>query len=241
MPSSPDCSVVNLGLVDYQDAWDLQASLAGQVADGTRCSVLLLLQHPHVYTIGRRGRRDEILLDEAGLQRLGVAVHEVDRGGQTSYHGPGQLVAYPVLDLRGWGGPVKYVRTLERAMIATLGDFGVQAETVEGVTGVWADGRKIGAIGVKISRGVCWHGLSLNVSVYLSYYDHIVPCGMPDLGVTSMEAILGHAPDVEAVGYSLSYHLGVELGFRMAASDETIESLMPSLSQKSPLPVAGEG
>ena len=154
---------------------------------------------------------------------------------------PGQLVAYPVLDLREWGGPVKYVRALERAMIATLGDFGVQAETVEGVTGVWADGRKIGAIGVKISRGVCWHGLSLNVNVYLSYYDHIVPCGMPDLGVTSMEAILGHAPDIEAVGYSLSYHLGVELGFRMAASDETIESLMPSLSQKSPLPVAGEG
>ena len=111
-------------------------------------------------------------------------------------------------------------------LIATLGDFGVQAETVEGVTGVWADGRKIGAIGVKISRGVCWHGLSLNVSADLSYYDHIVPCGMPDLGVTSMEAILGHAPDVEAVGYSLSYHLGAELGFRMAASDETIEELL---------------
>ena len=226
MRSSPDCFVVNLGLVDYQDAWDLQASLASQVADGTRRSVLLLLQHPHVYTIGRRGRSDEILLDEPELQRLGVAVHEVDRGGQTSYHGPGQLVAYPVLDLRGWGGPVKYVRALERAILATLGDFGVQAETVEGVTGVWADGRKIGAIGVKISRGVCWHGLSLNVSADLSYYDHIVPCGMPDLGVTSMEAILGHAPDVEAVGYSLSYHLGAELGFRMAASDETIEELL---------------
>ena len=236
MAASPECSVANLGLVEYLEAWELQASLAREVADGTRCSVLLLLQHPHIYTIGRRGRRDEILLDDAALQRLGVAVHEVDRGGQTSYHGPGQLVAYPVLDLRGWGGPVKYVRALERAMMATLADFGVQGETVEGITGVWAEGKKIGAIGVKISRGVCWHGLSLNVSPDLSYYDHIVPCGMPDLGVTSMEDILGHSLDVEGVGYSLAYHLGVELGFRMTASDE----ILPSCCEEIPLPVAAE-
>ena len=237
MPPSPDCSVVNLGLMDYLEAWDLQASLARQVADGTRCSVLLLLQHPHVYTIGRRGSRDEILLDESALQRLGAPVHEVDRGGQVAYHGPGQLVAYPVLDLRGWGGPVKYVRALERSIISTLGDFGVQAQTLEGVTGVWADGLKIGAIGVKISRGVCWHGLSVNVSADLSYYDHIVPCGIPDLGVTSMEAILGDVPDIEAVAYSLSYRLGAELGFRMIASDETVEELLAG----SPRPAVRSG
>ena len=226
----PECHIIRLGTVEYLRTWELQRSLVRQVADGARPNALLLLEHPHVYTIGRRGSRDHVLLDDRRLAELGVSLHEADRGGQVTYHGPGQLVAYPILDLRGWGGPVKYVRALEQVMIAALADFGVGAKSVEGVTGVWVDdektsleqSRKIGAIGVKISRGVCYHGFAVNVNTDLSYFSHILPCGF-DGKVTSVEAILGSEVDMDLVAYSLVYHFGKEMGFRMVEAELSID------------------
>lgn len=222
------CHVHHLGLIDYLDAWELQRSLASQVHDETRANTLLLMEHPSVYTMGRRGTRDQILLDDAALSNLGIALHDVDRGGQVTYHGPGQLVAYPVVDLRDWGGPLKYVRTLEQVIIGTLRDFGIEAELIEGITGVWVEGRKIAAIGVKISRGVAYHGFAINVSTDLSMFDHIVPCGIPDRGVTSVERVLGRPVNLELVDYSVVYRFGAEMGFRMADSELPLEALAGS-------------
>ena len=150
---------------------------------------LLLLEHAHVYTLGRRGALDDILAPDDRLSSLGVEVHHVDRGGQVTYHGPGQLVGYPVVDLRRLRmRPLEYVRSLERLLMETLSDFGIAAEAEGHPTGVWTGGAKIAAIGVRVSRGVTTHGFALNVSPDLGYFDHIVPCGIEDCRVTSMES-----------------------------------------------------
>ena len=142
---------------------------------------------------------------------------------------PGQLVAYPIINLREWSsGPLQYVRTLERVIVETMSDFGIDAHTEQGLTGVWTEGGKIAAIGVKISRGVAFHGLSINVNTDLFWYRHIVPCGITDRPVTSMSAELAEAVDIEAVRYSLVYHFGQSMGLRMV--DETA-ALAVSASQ----------
>jgi lipoate-protein ligase B len=192
-----------------------------------QANALLLLEHPPVYTRGRLGRSDQILLAPDELAQRGIRVVETDRGGQVTYHGPGQLVAYPVVDLRGWGGPLKYVRTLEQIIIETLADFEISAGTVEKLTGVWVGDAKIAAIGVKISRGVAYHGFALNVNTDLSYFDHIVPCGICDRTATSMAQLLGARVDVEMVQYSLVYHFGQGMGFRMVESDAVLDTATP--------------
>ena len=220
------CRVVNLGLVDYLQAWDLQKALAQKVADGDEPDTLLMLQHPHVYTIGRRGSRDDVLLGDEGLGRLGASVYEVDRGGEATYHGPGQLVAYPIVNIRPMGGPLKFVRALEQTMIRTLADYDIDAATREGCTGVWAGDDKIGAIGLKVSRGIASHGLSLNVDPDLSYYEHVIPCGSREITVTSMARLLGHPVDVETVAYTLQYHFARLLGLKVVEAEaETALSL----------------
>ena len=230
MPTPPKCQVVKLGLLEYLTAWELQKSLAWKVHQGTQPNTLLLLEHFPVYTIGRRGTRDQILLDDRRLSEEGISLHETDRGGQATFHGPGQLVAYPVLDLRNWGGPVKYVRTLEQVIIKTLADFGINAGLIEGLTGVWVEGEKAGlkrsqkiaAIGVKISRGVSYHGLALNVNTDLSRFDHIVPCGITDRAVASMQNAIGRPVDTDVVAYGLVYHFGREMGFHMVEVDSLL-------------------
>jgi lipoate-protein ligase B len=202
-----------MGLVEYSRAWDYQKALMDKVRAGQVPGTLILLEHPHVYTLGRRGRESDVLADEVALERLGVAIHHVDRGGEATYHGPGQLVAYPILDLRGWGGgPVKYVRGLEDVLIRTLGDFGISAHRQEGLPGVWAGDGKIAFVGVRISGGVTCHGISLNVNADLSFYDHIVPCGMPRLTVTSVERLPGKPVDMEAVKRAFVSHFGRVMG-----------------------------
>ena len=168
---------------------------------------------------GRLGRLDHLLLGPAELAARGIGFHETDRGGQVTYHGPGQLVAYPVVDLRQWGGPLKYVRTLERVIIATLNDFGIRAEVVEGLTGVWAVGAKVAAIGVKISRGVAtpW-------PFYQRQHRSLVlrphrPVRHRRPPVTSMAQLLGQPVDMEEVQYSLIYHFGRGMGFKMEETD----------------------
>ena len=213
-----ECTVVWLGRVDYQEAWDLQRALANARVAGTIGDVLLLLEHPHVYTVGRRGQRSDILLDEAGLAHVGATVHHVDRGGEVTYHGPGQLVGYPIIDLRQWGdGPLRYVRTLERVLIDALSEFRIPARRSEGLTGVWVAEEKMAAIGVKVSRGVTTHGFALNVDPDLSYYRHIVPCGIVNRGVTSMARLLGRPLAVSAVWPHVVEQFGRHFGFSMVS------------------------
>ncbi len=219
MPTPSPCQIIRLGTVEYHRAWELQVELAAKVHDGAQPNTLLLLEHSPVYTKGRLSKPEHILLSDEELRQKGIGVYEADRGGQVTFHGPGQLVAYPVVDLREWGGPVKYVRTLERIIVDSLADFKITAETIDGITGVWVDGAKIAAIGVKISRGVAYHGFAINVTTDLSYYSHIVPCGIADRPVTSMAKVLGEDVDMGMAQYSLAYQFGKGMGFRMVEAE----------------------
>ena len=221
MMPPPICRTVNWGTIDYRQAWDLQVELSQAVHDGKQPNTLLLLEHPHVYTQGRLSQQEHLLLSKNQLDERGIDLVETDRGGQITYHGPGQLVAYPVVNLRDWGGPLRYVRTLEQIIIESLSSFGIAAGLVEGLTGVWVGGQKISAIGVKISRGVAHHGFSINVNNDLSYFDHIVPCGITDRRVTSMQQIVGDVIDPAAVRYSVAYHFGQGMGFTMVEKPDT--------------------
>ena len=219
MPTPSPCQIIRLGTVEYHRAWELQVELAAKVHDGAQPNTLLLLEHSPVYTKGRLSKPEHILLSDEELRQKGIGVYEADRGGQVTFHGPGQLVAYPVVDLREWGGPVKYVRTLERIIVDSLADFKITAETIDGITGVWVGGAKIAAIGVKISRGVAYHGFAINVTTDLSYYSHIVPCGIADRPVTSMAKVLGEDVDMGMAQYSLAYQFGKGMGFRMVEAE----------------------
>ena len=215
MPPSNTCRATWLGTVDYLEARELQLALLEKVHAGAEPNTMLLLEHPHVYTKGRLSKQTDVLLPEEELAAKGIPVYETDRGGQVTYHGPGQLVVYPIINLREWGGPVKYVRALEQVVIATLAEMEITANCESGHTGVWTDQGKIAAIGVKISRGIAFHGLALNVNTDLSLYQNIIPCGIADRSVTSMAAILGEPVDLELVRYGMVYQFGREFGFRM--------------------------
>lgn len=215
MPPANLCRAVWLGDMEYLEAYDLQLSLVEKVHSGQEPNTLLLLEHPHVYTKGRLSKGSDVLLPEEDLAAKGVAVLETDRGGQVTYHGPGQLVVYPIVNLKDWGGPVKYVRALEQVVIATLAEMGITANCESGNTGVWTRQGKIAAIGVKISRGIAFHGLALNVNTDLTYYQNIIPCGIADRPVTSMASILREPVDMELVRYGLVYQFGREFGWTM--------------------------
>ena len=207
------CLAIPLGLLDYQAAYDLQRRLHAQVVAGELPDLLLLLEHPHVYTLGRRGQQSHILASDEALTQLGVETHFTDRGGETTYHGPGQLVGYPIVNLRRWGGGVrKYVETLEQVLIGTLSEFGITAHSEGKPTGVWVGDAKIAAIGVRVSRSVTMHGFALNVSPDLSFFDHIVPCGMPGARVTSMAQELGQEIAVSDVIPAISQAFGCKFG-----------------------------
>ena len=213
-PPRLSASILQPGVVPYADALALQRRVHGEVAAGRRGDTLIVLEHPHVYTLGRRARAGDVLADARELAALGAEVYHTDRGGEATYHGPGQLVAYPIIDLRRWGGgPLKYVRALESAIIAALGDFGIDAESEGRPTGVWTGGRKIAAIGVKVSRRVTMHGFALNVSTDLSYFDRIVACGLPDERATSMRRELGRDISAREVAPSVIERLRGEFGF----------------------------
>jgi lipoate-protein ligase B len=213
------CLVLRRGITDYEEAWELQRSLADALRERRSPPALILLQHPPTYTMGVQGKDAHVLLDEAGLRQIGASLHRVDRGGDVTFHGPGQLVGYPVLDLRRWGqGPVWYARALEATLIETLARLGIAAERVPGRVGVWAGGDKIAAIGLRVSRGVTTHGFALNVATDLSYYRHIVPCGLVDASVTSVERVLGRAPPVDEVADLLVACFAERFGLEMMES-----------------------
>ena len=215
MPSQNLCRVVWLGEIGYLDARQLQLSLVEKVHSGQDSNTMLMLEHPHVYTKGRLSNESDILVPEEELTANGIPVYETDRGGQITYHGPGQLVVYPIVNIRSWGGPIKYVRALEQVIIGTLAEMSITAKHESGNTGVWTDQGKIAAIGVKITRGIAFHGLALNVNTDLNKYRNIIPCGISNRPVTSMAAILGHTVDMELVRYGLVHQFGHEFGFSM--------------------------
>ncbi|MCR4425703.1 MAG: lipoyl(octanoyl) transferase LipB [Firmicutes bacterium] len=179
--------VLNLPLTPYREAWALQHALLELRAKDEVPNALILLEHPPVITMGRRSSADHILAPRDVLAHMGIEVIEVERGGDVTFHGPGQLVGYPIVDLRAAGlGGVDLLRRIEEAIIGVLAGFGVSASTVPGLTGVWVGAQKIAAIGVGVKRGVSYHGFAMNVTTDLSYFDLIVPCGIRDRGVTSL-------------------------------------------------------
>ncbi len=197
--------VRQLGLVPYGQAWELQRELERRRKAGEIPDQLLLLEHPHVLTLGRNGRLDHLLVSRERLAQLGIEFHEIDRGGDITYHGPGQIVGYPIIDLKEWKRDVvAYVRGIEEMVIRALARFGIESWREPGATGVWTRAGKICAIGVHISRWVTTHGFALNWTTDLKYYQYIVPCGLPR-PVTSMEA-LGVRPERSAVHQALIEH-----------------------------------
>jgi lipoate-protein ligase B len=208
-----ECGLIELGLTDYELAWRMQELIAAARVSGDTDDTLILLQHPHVFTLGRQGDESHILVRGADLLGVGATYHRSDRGGDATYHGPGQIVGYPILDLRQRGSDVRqYVRDLEETMIRTLSDFGIAAARVEGLPGVWVGGAKIAAIGVKVSHWVSRHGFALNVDPDLRYFDLIVPCGLHGRGATSMAAVLSQPVRVADVLERLKQHFAEVFG-----------------------------
>ncbi|HLX42833.1 MAG TPA: lipoyl(octanoyl) transferase LipB [Bryobacteraceae bacterium] len=186
---SPTCQVRDLGRMRYAEAFDLQRQLVEQRKRREIADQLLFVEHPHVVTMGRNGHDDNVLASPEVLDRAGIEFHRTDRGGDVTYHGPGQIVGYPIFDLREWKRDVvAYVRAIEQVLIDALGEFGIESGRVDGATGVWTDAGKIAAIGVHISRWVTSHGFALNVDTDLNYFRYIVPCGLTQ-PVTSMRAL----------------------------------------------------
>ncbi|MEW6207640.1 MAG: lipoyl(octanoyl) transferase LipB [Acidobacteriota bacterium] len=193
------CEVRWLGRVPYSEGLALQAEAVERLRAGER-ERLFLLEHPHVFTLGRGADRANILASAKSLEADSIEVHETGRGGDVTYHGPGQLVGYPIINLKPDRCDVhRYVRDIEEVLIRLTGDFGIAGERIAGLTGVWVGDEKIAAIGVRIARWITSHGFALNVNTDLSYFQMIVPCGIRDKGVTSMEKILGRRVDIGEV------------------------------------------
>jgi lipoyl(octanoyl) transferase len=201
--------VRRLGRVPYADALTLQRSLVEDRRAGRIPDTLLLLEHPDVLTLGVRGDggRGHILATDESLASRGIEVYEAGRGGDVTYHGPGQIVGYPIIDLNPNRRDVhRYVRDLETVLMRTAADYGIEATRIPGLTGVWVGNEKLAAIGVRIARWITSHGFALNVSTKLDRFDLIVPCGISDRGVTSLERLLGHHVDIEEVSTRIAEH-----------------------------------
>lgn len=197
---STECHLIRLGLTPYEHALKLQEKVLADVADHLLPETLILLEHPPTFTIGRApASESNLLLPEEALKRI-AEVYRVGRGGNVTFHGPGQLVGYPIMDLRRRQRDVHaYVRALEEVLIRVLRDYGISANREDGLTGVWVEKNKIAAIGVQVRRGVTMHGFALNVDPDLSFFSMIVPCGIRDRGVTSMSAVLGRQISLQEV------------------------------------------
>ncbi len=200
--------LLNLGLKDYKETWDFQEKLFQEILDikstnrkqnlnRTTPNYLLFVEHPHVYTLGKSGHLENLLISEEKLKNIGAKFYKINRGGDITYHGPGQIVGYPIIDLENFFTDIhKYLRLLEEMIILTLNEYGIKAERSIGETGVWLDvgtpfARKICAMGVRASRWVTMHGFALNINTDLGYFDNMIPCGIKDKAVTSLNVELG--------------------------------------------------
>ena len=214
----------DLGLIDYKEAWDYQEKRFNEILDVKKnnrkenrqdptLSYLLFCEHPHVYTLGKSGDENNLLVNKDYLKSREATFYKINRGGDITYHGPGQIVVYPILDLDNFFTDIhKYLRQLEEAVILTLAEYGIKSTRSDGETGVWLDvgsenARKICALGVRSSRWVTMHGFAFNVNCDLSYFGNIIPCGIVDKSVTSMQKELGKEVDMQEVQYKLKDHL----------------------------------
>jgi len=221
----------DLGLIDYADAWELQEKIFQQLVDrkmrlrgsddGSSAEHhLLFCEHPHVYTLGRSGKEENLITPENELHKIQATFYKNNRGGDITYHGPGQIVGYPILDLDEFFTDIhKYMRFLEEAVIRTLAEYGIVAGRIPGCTGVWIDtgakARKICALGVRCSRWVTMHGFAFNVNTDLNYFNHIVPCGITDKSVTSLQQELGREVDIEEVKSLLKKNIAEIFGMSL--------------------------
>lgn len=220
------CTLLRPGLVTYQDAWQLQQRIAERVRAGAEAT-LILLEHPPTYTLGVRGKAEHLLLTQEGFLARGAEVHRSDRGGDVTFHGPGQLVGYPIINIRPYGeGPSWYVRTLEATLIDVLARFGIAATRSARNPGVWVGDAKIAAIGVRVSRGVTTHGFALNVNTDLTYFQHIIPCGLADTGVTSMQLLTGETFEMsdvqDEVAFAFARHFNLTLEEGVGANSASV-------------------
>lgn len=215
------CCVEQLGLMDYAEALRVQQEKVAQRKAGAIPDTLLLLEHPHVYTFGRNAKRENLLASAEWLAARGAQVFETNRGGEVTYHGPGQLVGYPVFDLTKHRRDISwYMRSVEEVLIQVARDFGIEAERCPGATGVWVGNNKLAAMGVHISRWVTSHGFALNVNTDLRYFDWIVPCGLRGKGVTSLQQLLGRAGEMNSVIERVIAHFGSIFGLEMKVTQE---------------------
>jgi len=204
---STSCRAIDLGLIPYGRAYDLQKKTVQELQTGTGGEMFFMLEHPHVVTIGRNASGDALLADEITLDDRGIEVAQTDRGGDVTYHGPGQLVGYPIVALEPGRRDIRrYVNDLEEVLILTLADFGVQGERHPEHRGVWTAGRKIASVGIRISRWVTCHGFALNVCTDLSYYSVMNPCGITGCEMTSMSRELSKDPDMDNVKKTVIKH-----------------------------------
>jgi lipoate-protein ligase B len=205
-----------LGVVEYQSAWSLQQRLWTERLEGARVDSLVLLEHPPTYTLGRRAAESDVVYRDDELAARGISVFKIDRGGRATYHGPGQLVGYPIIALGERYDVLTYLRRLEEALIKTARDLGVEAHRDPRHTGVWVGQDKIGAIGVKITRGITMHGFAFNLTTDLAMFEGIVPCGIADRGVTSVEALTQTRHSVRGVASLAARHLATLFGRTLA-------------------------
>lgn len=237
--SSKKCAVVELGLISYSRAYELQQRVVAARKANEISDVLLLCEHPHVITLGRNGRTEHLRASDRLLAQMNVEFCETDRGGDITYHGPGQIVGYPILDLTGHRRDVRwYVRMLEEAMIRTSAEFRIAARRVEGRHGLWVETgsgeeEKLGAIGVHLSRWVTSHGFAYNVSTDLRYFDLIVPCGIPGKRATSLERLLKRAVPLDEVKPKISDHFGEVFEREMISMSQA--ELLEAISTGSPV------
>lgn len=236
MAKEREVNVIDWGLIDYQKAWDQQEALFKSIVDlkmanrkredkgeqpETPPNHLIFCEHPHVYTLGKSGSFDNLLLSEAQLKEKEAVFYKINRGGDITYHGPGQIVCYPILDLDQFFTDIhKYLRYLEDAIIKTMAEYGLKGDRYPGYTGVWLDpdgenARKICAMGVRCSRWVTMHGLAFNVNSDLDYFGNIVPCGIDDKAVTSMEKELGEKLNIDEVQAKLQHHISAIFDMRL--------------------------
>jgi lipoyl(octanoyl) transferase len=231
---TPQVQLIDAGYKGYQETWDYQEDLFSGVVkqkiDMRKSGVqeplppnyLIFVEHPHVYTLGKSGKPENLLLSQSELDEKGIEYYKINRGGDITYHGPGQIVAYPILDLDQFFTDIhKYLRFLEEGVIRTLAEYEIKGERFEGLTGVWLDphdpkkARKICALGVRCSRWVTMHGLAFNVNSDLNYFENIIPCGIDDKAVTTMEKELGQKLDFDEVKRKLQSHLTELFGWEL--------------------------
>jgi len=224
-----------LGRTKYADAWDIQKKLFAARAEGRIGDVLVLTEHDPVYTLGKGANENHVLAGAAELQSRNIDLHRIDRGGDVTFHGPGQLVGYPILDLNCHYLDVhRYLRDLEEVLIRTLAEYHIEAGRSEGYTGVWTRGEKIAAIGVKMQRWITMHGFAPNVSTDLSYFDRIIPCGIFHKGVTTMELATGGPMTMDDVAGAVIRNF--ESVFNVAAHGMTVDEMLSLTATGTPVP-----